>query len=90
MTVKKRSVALDDEVADAVVRAAGEDNVSVSAWLSQAAKERLRIRRGLSGVSAWEARAGRLSPEEIAAGEALLDRLLAAKTMKTATRRRAG
>ncbi len=88
VSVKKRSVALDDEVADAVVRAAAEDNVSVSAWLSEAARERLRIRRGLRGVAAWEAKAGKLSRAEIATGEAVLDRLLVAKTV--ASRRRTG
>lgn len=35
-----------------------------------------RIRNGLRGVAEWEAEAGALSREEVAAGEALLDRLL--------------
>ena len=81
-------MALDDEVADAVVLAAAEDHVSVSAWLSEAARQRLRIRQGLRGIAAWESKTGKLSRKEIAAGEALLDRLLAAKPV--ATRRRTG
>jgi len=76
MGVTKRSVSLEDTVAEAVERAADEDGVSFSAWLSAAAERRLRQREGLRGVEEWEAEAGLLSPEERAAGEALLDRLL--------------
>jgi hypothetical protein len=74
--VTKRSVSLGDEVARAVEAAAIEDGVSFSAWLSGAAERQLRVRQGLRGVSAWEAEAGGLTAEEIAAGEALLARLL--------------
>lgn len=77
MSVRKRSVSLEGDVAKAVERAAAEDGVSVSAWLSQAAAQRLRIREGLHGVAEWEAGAGALSPAELAAGQALLDRILA-------------
>jgi hypothetical protein len=76
MGVTKRSVSLDDTVAEAVERAAEEDRVSFSAWLSAAAELQLRQREGLRGVEEWEAEAGPLSAEERAAGEALLDRLL--------------
>jgi len=74
--VIKRSVSLADEVAHAVETAAAEDGVSFSAWLSAAAERQLLVRRGLRGVAAWEEEAGALTPEEIAAGEALLARLL--------------
>ena len=74
--MSKRSVSLDDAVADAVERAAEKDGVSFSAWLSAAALRQLRLRDGLRGVQEWEAEAGTLSPAERAAGEALLDRLL--------------
>jgi hypothetical protein len=76
MAVVKRSVSLDADVAAAVAAAAGEDGVSFSAWLSDAAERRLRVREGLGGVAEWEAEAGGLTPQERAAGEALLDRLL--------------
>jgi hypothetical protein len=74
--VSKRSVSLDDAVAEAVERAAQEDGVSFSAWLSGAAERRLRLREGLRGVEEWEAEVGVLSAAERAAGEALLERLL--------------
>jgi hypothetical protein len=76
MAVTKRSVSIDDDVAVAVERAADEDGTSFSAWLSSAAEQRLRRREGLRAVDDWEREAGPLSPEERAAGEALLDRLL--------------
>jgi hypothetical protein len=73
--VTKRSVSLDDEVASSVEEAAKQDGVSFSAWLSSAAEKQLRVRQGLRGVAAWEGETGSLSPEELAAGEALLARL---------------
>jgi len=69
-------VSLDAEVAAAVEAAAGEDGVSFSAWLSEAAHRQLLVREGLRGVAEWETEAGPLSSEELAAGEVLLDRLL--------------
>ena len=77
MSVTKRSVSIDDQVAARVEAAAEEDGVSFSAWLSAAAEHQLLLRDGLRGVEAWEAEAGPLTPAERAAGEALLDRLLA-------------
>src|ERR1700678_1345270 len=74
--VTKRSVSLADDVASAVETAAREDGLSFSAWLSQAAERQLRVREGLRGVASFESEAGPLSAEEIAAGEALLARLL--------------
>ncbi len=72
----KRSVSLADDVAKAVESAAREDGQSFSAWLSTAAERQLRVRQGLKGVAGWEAEAGALTAEELAAGEALLARLL--------------
>lgn len=84
MSVTKRSVSLDDLVAEQVERAADEDGMSFSAWLSVAAKDKLLLRDGLKGVQEWEARAGALSAAESAAGEALLDRLLGERTPASA------
>lgn len=87
--VTKRSVSLADEVAAAVEEAAKQDGVSFSAWLSSAAERQLRVRQGLRGVAAWEAEAGDLTAEEIAAGEALLARLLSGVSgMASRVRRR--
>ncbi len=80
----KRSVSIDAEVAAAAEAAAVEDGVSFSAWLSGAAHRQLLVREGLRGVAEWEAEAGPLSPEELAAGEVLLDRLLSGPPHPTA------
>jgi hypothetical protein len=76
MGVVKRSVSIDDDVAARVEAAASEDGVSFSAWLSAAAEHQLLVRAGLRGVQEWEAEAGPLTAEELAAGERLLARLL--------------
>lgn len=76
MSVAKRSISLDDQVAERVEHAAREDGVSFSTWLSVAAERQLLLREGLRGVAEWEADAGPLSAEERAAGEVLLERLL--------------
>jgi hypothetical protein len=87
--VVKRSVSLADEVASSVEVAAREDGMSFSAWLSAAAERQLRVRQGLRGVAAWESEAGGLTDEEIAAGEALLARLLSGVSgMASRVRRR--
>ncbi|MGH9109877.1 MAG: hypothetical protein ACRDY3_10530 [Acidimicrobiales bacterium] len=74
--VTKRSVSLPDDVARAVDEASREDGLSFSAWLSSAAERQLRVRKGLRGVAKWEAEGESLTAEELAAGEALLGRLL--------------
>ena len=63
----------------AVELAAQQDGVAFSAWLNEAARRELLRRDGLAGIAEWESEAGALTPEEIAAGEALLDRLLEAR-----------
>lgn len=82
--MKKRSVSLDDSVAQRVEQAADEDGMSFSAWLSTAAEDKLLLRDGMRGIREWETEAGELTRAERAAGEALLDRLLGASPAKTA------
>jgi hypothetical protein len=84
MAVVKRSVSIDAEVAAAAEEAAAEDGLSFSAWLSEAAHRQLLVRDGLRGVAEWESVAGALTPNELAAGEILLDRLLTGSTRKRA------
>lgn len=84
MAVVKRSVSLDTEVAAAAEKAAAEEGVSFSAWLSEAAHRQLLVREGLRGVAEWENAAGALTADERAAGEILLDRLLSGGTRKRA------
>ncbi len=84
MAVSKRSVSLDDSIAARVERAATEEGVSFSAWLTNAAEHSLLIREGIQGVTEWESQAGALTAEELAAGEVLLDRLMHDTARKSA------
>ena len=73
MTVRKLSVALDDDVAAAAAAAAERHGLSLSAWLNHAAAQALAIEDGLAAVAEWEAEHGALTEEELAAADALLD-----------------
>lgn len=63
----KLAITVDRDVHAKVLRAATEDNVSVSAWLTTAARRALRVREGLAAVADWEAEHGELSAEELRA-----------------------
>lgn len=84
MSVVKRSVSIDSEVAAAAEEAAAEEGISFSTWLSYAAERQLLVREGLRGVAEWEKSAGSLTADELAAGEILLDRLLFGDAAKPA------
>lgn len=77
MTVRKLSVAIDEDVAAAAADAAERAGLSLSAWLSRAAERALTIERGIEAVRAWEQDHGPLTDEELAAADDVLDRLLA-------------
>lgn len=76
MAVKKRSIALDPDVAAAAASAAAISGQSLSAWLNDAARTRLRIEDGLAAVAEWEAEQGSLTAEERAAADRRLDGLV--------------
>ncbi len=75
MAVKKLSVALDPDVADAAASAAETSGQSLSAWLNDAARTRLRVEDGLAAVAEWEAEQGPFTAEERAAADRQLDKL---------------
>lgn len=76
--VRKISVALEQNVAEAAGRAADRAGLSLSAWLNQAANNELAIEAGLDAVREWEAEQGSLSAAELAAADAALDRATSA------------
>ena len=78
-------MSIDAEIAAAAEQAASEDGMSFSAWLSEAARRQLLVRDGLRGIGEWERTAGALTPDELAAGEILLDRLLSGGSRKRAS-----
>jgi hypothetical protein len=77
MGVRKLSVALDEQVADAAVASAERHGLSLSAWLNRAAENALAVEDGLAAVAEWEAEHGALTAEELSAADAALDREIA-------------
>ena len=72
MGVEKMSVSFDLELGEAIRAAAIGANQSVSAWLAQAARDRLRLEALGQAVASWERTFGPLSEAEIKAADRLL------------------
>ena len=64
----KLAITVDPDVHRQVLDAAAAQGVSVSAWMTAAARRALRREDGLAAVREWEAQHGRLTEEEM--GEA--------------------
>jgi hypothetical protein len=71
---RKLAITVDRDVHAKVIKAAAEDHVSVSAWLTAAARHAIRIREGLLAVGEWEAEHGALSEQELDAARARIAR----------------
>ncbi|MFZ5869502.1 MAG: hypothetical protein ACOYXW_03085 [Actinomycetota bacterium] len=61
----KLAITVDPDVHDRVLAAAEEAGVSVSAWMTAAARRALLVRDGLAAVAEWEAEQGPLSEAEL-------------------------
>ena len=61
----KVAITVDPDVHARVVAAAEAEGVSVSAWLTAAARQALKIRDGLAAVADWEAEHGALTEHEL-------------------------
>lgn len=84
MAVKKISVALDPDVAEAAASAAQAHGQSLSSWLNDAARSRLVIDRGRQAVLEWQNEHGELTGDERASAEGLLDDLLGTRSRHNA------
>lgn len=84
MAVKKISVALDPDVAEAASSAAQAHGQSLSAWLNDAARARLALERGRQAVQQWQDEQGALTDVERASADALLDELLGTSRRRSA------
>jgi hypothetical protein len=84
----KLAITVDADVHAEVTRAAETDRVSVSKWLTDAARDALRVRRGLAAVAAWEKVHGALTDEEMRAAHARVE-LAHLKAPRATGRRRA-
>jgi high-affinity K+ transport system ATPase subunit B len=88
MAVKKISVALDENVAASAALAAEEAGLSLSAWLNQAAMEKLKIFEGLRAMEELWEMIGPPTAEEEARAQAKVDETMAA--IEAMRRRKAG
>ena len=61
----KLAITVDPDVHENICAAAARDGVSVSAWMTSAAREALQRRAGLAAVARWEKQHGRFSAEEM-------------------------
>jgi hypothetical protein len=63
----KLAITVDPDVHRGIAAAAAEDGVSVSAWLTEAARRALKVRDGLTAVAEWEAEHGAFTESELVA-----------------------
>jgi hypothetical protein len=68
----KMAITVDPDVHAGIVAAAAADGMSVSAWMTDAARQALIVRDGLAGVAEWEAQYGAFTAEELAAARGRL------------------
>jgi len=61
----KLAITVDPTVHGQVLVAAAADGISVSAWMTEAARRALHQRDGLAAVTEWEAQHGRLTDAEM-------------------------
>jgi hypothetical protein len=61
----KLAITVDPEVHGSILAAAARDGVSVSAWMTNAAREALQRRAGLAAIAQWEEQHGRFSEDEM-------------------------
>ncbi len=70
----KLAITIAPDVHAQVLAAAERRGVSVSAWITDAARLALKVREGLAGVAEWEAEHGALAEAELKAGRRRLAR----------------
>ena len=61
----KLAITVDPEVHENILAAAARDGLSVSAWMTMAARETLQRQAGLAAVARWEKQHGRFTTEEM-------------------------
>ena len=74
MGAEKVSVSFEAELGERIRASAAEQGESISAWLADAARDRLRLEALGEAVAAWEIEHGALSEREVAAADRLLAR----------------
>jgi hypothetical protein len=70
----KLAITVDRDVHAKILSAVAAEGSSVSAWITAAARQALRVREGLAAVAEWEAEHGALTEDELAAARQRLER----------------
>jgi hypothetical protein len=61
----KLAITIDPAIHENILAVAAREGVSVSAWMTTAAREALQRRAGLTAVALWEKQHGRLTDDEM-------------------------
>jgi hypothetical protein len=69
----KLAITVDADVHAQIVAVAAAEGVSVSAWMTAAARRALIVRDGLAAVAEWEAEHGAFTREELEAARKRAD-----------------
>jgi hypothetical protein len=85
MGVEKMSVSFDLKLGAAIKKSAARSSLSVSAWLAEAARDRLRRQALGEAIETWETTHGTLTEAELADAERQLDRAAKRRTKKRAS-----
>ena len=80
----KLAVTIDADIHKGVLAAAEQEGMSVSAWMTEAARRALLIRDGLAAIAEWEAEHGGLTTEEVAAARQRVAAEIASTMVKPA------
>lgn len=81
----KLAITVDPDVHERVVAAAAEEGLSVSAWMTAAARRALLIRDGLAAVAEWEAENGSFTDASSkSARDRVLEEVRASRGRRTA------
>ena len=80
----KLAITVDPDVHERVVEAAATEGVSVSAWMTEAARRALVVRDGLAAVAEWERVNGSFTAEEMAAARQRVAQELSARRKRSA------
>lgn len=61
----KLAITIDPDIHESILAAAARDGLSVSAWMTMAARETLQRQAGLAAVARWEEQHGPFTTEEM-------------------------
>jgi hypothetical protein len=78
----KLAITVSSEVHAQVLAAAADDGVSVSAWMTTAARRALLVRDGLQAIAEWEKEYGELTDSELEAARQRVTREIVANSSR--------